>query len=140
MKWERHLVKVFLYEDIIASKDRDDKRLVSTFRKDRKGCCGPCRDKFDFYWYTYLKGFISWVAALIITLFAVLIFIGETTNFLSRIPFFGRNISIFEAFDTKYAFFYRTQVLCMIPLFFLMLFVFHSLFSLKVNGYLGLYP
>ena len=28
----------------------------------------------------------------------------------------------------------------MIPLFFLMLFVYHSLFSLKVDGYLGLYP
>ena len=38
--------EVFLYEDIIACKDRDDKRLVSIFRKDRKGCCGPCQDKF----------------------------------------------------------------------------------------------
>lgn len=31
MKWERHLVKTFKYEDIVASKESDEFRIKSEF-------------------------------------------------------------------------------------------------------------
>lgn len=125
--------QAFRYEDIIANYRNPDKRIVSELWPMKKGTCKRLREIFEWLWYTRLEPFFCRILSIVCLVFSLLIILGEVTLFID-IP-----VGLFPLiFQNNYGPL-GTQVLCLIPLTYILVCSYIGLFRLKLKGRYGLY-
>jgi len=134
MRWEELLEAAFLLEDVIDSRHSIDHKISSTFWVSRRGSLGAFYDKLMWFWYVKLRAKVYFVIFLLAMVMSLLVVLGEVTLFTNVAN------GVFEAVLGGQPDFYRTQIACLVPLLFITLVVYDSLFQLKITGFFGLFP
>jgi hypothetical protein len=121
-------------EDVIASKHNDDRRVTHTFKAPREGRWGRFRDVSEWLWKCWVSPVFCRVAAVVLALMGCFVVLGELTLFVEA------PVGVFPLmFESEHGN-VGTQLLCMIPLCFIVFTTYFGLFNLKLHGMYGLYP
>jgi len=131
-KYETNLKKAIQAEDVLEAKTPEDwaeRHGVNL----QKGCGSLC-NSISYLWHTKLEQVFFLAIGIIFTVFSVIAFLMEILSFI-KLPFFDMN-NIISRNDT----FIVSQVVCLLPLCYICLCVYSSLFRMKLGGMYGLYP
>jgi LMBR1-like membrane protein len=129
------LVKQCIYlEDIIESANSPFKRIVFTVRKERVMCFRNTREAIEWYWLVSLKPLLYKFVSMVLSLGSVLVILGEATLFID-IP-----VGVFPMLFKEDHGELVSQLLCLIPLCYILVCTYYGLFNLKLPGWYGLYP
>mmetsp|Transcript_9486 Transcript_9486/g.18310 ORF Transcript_9486/g.18310 Transcript_9486/m.18310 type:complete len:552 (-) Transcript_9486:1781-3436(-) len=134
-RWHMVVDRYIKLEDIIASKDNyEEKRINYTFKPHREGKWGKFRDNVEWLWQCWVSPVCCRILAVILALFSCFVVLGEITLFVDA------PVGVFPLmFESSHGD-VGTQLLCMIPLSFMVFTTYFGLFNLKLQGMYGLYP
>lgn len=121
-------------EDVIASKRNPDKIITHTFKSPREGKWGHFRDRVEWLWECWVSPVFCRIFAVILALFSCFVVLGELTLFVEA------PVGVFPIMFENSSGDIGTQLLCMIPLSFMVFTTYFGLFNLKLQGMYGLYP
>ena len=133
-RWDQMIDEAMYLEDIITASDSPFRRIVFTFKEARSGFGARTLELIEWFWLTKLKPLFYRALAICFLLMSILTFLGETTLFL-ELP-----IGIYPLMFREDNGIVVTQMLCVVPLFYIILCTYFGLFNLKLSGWYGLYP
>ena len=129
-QWERLKETAFALEDILNCQSSPDRRICSPLWSPPHF---PLLSHLQWFWFTRLKPFLSRLFSLFFLVISLLVVLGEATLFIDKpislIPLMFR-------FDVGN---FQTQLLCAIPLLYILFCADYALFKLKLAGFYGLY-
>jgi len=131
-QWDRLKEAAFALEDILNCKYSPEKRIFSPLWT-RSGCSSRAGEVLEWAWLTRVKPCLSRLLAIVCVVCSGLVVLGEATLFLDKpiglVPLLFR-------FDLGN---FQTQLLCAIPLLYILFCADYALFKLKLAGFYGLY-
>jgi hypothetical protein len=126
--------KYIKLEDIIASKYNEDRRISHIFKAPREGRSGRFLDVSEWLWECWVSPIFCRIAAVVLAVMGCFVVLGELTLFVEA------PVGVFPLmFESDHGDI-GTQLLCMIPLCFIVFTTYFGLFNLKLQGMYGLYP
>lgn len=132
-RWTSFLVKAFKHEDIVLNRDNPGKKIVSYLWKSPQGRFARQREVLEWVWHTRLNPILYRLCALISAILSIFVVLGEITLFIPT------PVGVFPLmFESDHGNF-GTQVLCSIPLMYILAAAYYSLFSLRMPGFYGIY-
>lgn len=133
-RWDVLVEESILLEDVINSYHSQEQVVKSIVLSKRVGNFVMQREKMEWMWLTRIKPFLCRILGIFFTMMSILIIIGETTLFLTA------PIGLFPIMFHSDHGINNTQILCLIPLLYILLCTQFGLFNLKLPGWYGLYP
>lgn len=133
-RWEKIINESLELEDVIAASNSPFKCIVYSFKDPKAGKCARNLEVIEWFWLTKLRPFLYRVLAIVFSIMSILIILGEITLFLD-FP-----IGLFPLMFKTDNGITLTQVLCALPLSYIILCTYFGLFNLKLSGWYGLYP
>lgn len=133
-RWDQMIDEALYLEDIITASDSPFHRISFTFQEGKTGFAARNREIIEFYWLTKVKPLCYRILAVVFMIMSLLTFLGETTLFLD-FP-----IGVYPIMFQSDHGIVVTQLLCVFPLFYIILCTYFGLFNLKLSGWYGLYP
>lgn len=126
--------KAIYLEDIAAAADSPFKRVVFTIPKDQRKCMPRFREAVEWHWLLLIKPMIYKGIAVLFFCMSVLVVLGECTLFIT-FPIGAFPLLFQQDFGIA-----STQILCLIPLSYIVLCTYYGMFQLKLPGWYGIYP
>lgn len=121
-------------EDVLLSYNNVNKQVDSALWKKRTGRCARLLSTLEWFWLTRAKPVSCRVVAVVFAAMSLLVVLGEITLFIN-VPVGLFPMMFYESHGP-----YLTQVLVLLPLSYILLCTYSSLFYLKLQGFYGLYP
>ena len=132
-RWSAFLIKVFKHEDIVVNRDNPGYKIVSYLWKSPQGRLQRKREVLEWVWYTRMRPILYRICAVISAVLSLFVVLGEITLFIST------PVGVFPLMFEKDHGNFGTQVLCCIPLMYILAAAYYSLFSLRMPGFYGIY-
>lgn len=132
-RWSAFLMKVFRHEDIVLNRDNPGYKIVSYLWKSPQGRLQRKREVLEWVWYTRMRPVLYRICALISAVCSLFVVLGEITLFIST------PVGVFPLMFEKDHGNFGTQVICSIPLLYILASAYYSLFSLRMPGFYGIY-
>ena len=132
-RWSSFLMKVFRHEDIVVNHDNPGYKIVSYLWKSPQGRLQRKREVLEWVWFTRIRPVLYRICALISAVLSLFVVLGEITLFIST------PVGVFPLMFEKDHGNFGTQVLCSIPLLYVLASAYYSLFSLRMPGFYGIY-
>lgn len=121
-------------EDVLASINSPDKKVDSPLWVKRSGRFANGVDTAEWYWLTSLRPLACRVLSIVCFVLSGLVVLGELTLFID-VPVGVFPLMFYDEHGPV-----GTQLLCILPLGYMLLCTHSSLFYLKFQGFYGLYP
>ncbi len=132
-KWDEILDLAFLTEDIIKTEQAGSQSINSVFWIPRSGSIGQLLDKASWLWHVRMRHMFSLFLLALFLVCSTLVFLGELSTFTTK------EISIFYLLLDAQEGFFSIQFFALIPLTYITLCVYYSLFNVKLAGFFGFY-
>lgn len=126
-EWEQHLSTVFYLQDLVAAQEAGTWLIDSELRHRSKCCCMRVVYALEYCWKAHVVRWLYTLGAVLTALASVLLVLGETLLFLET-PVTG--VPLLFASDHG---FIGTQLVCLIPLLYVILCTEIGLFRIKFS-------
>jgi len=133
-KWDHTLRHAMFLQDIMDSKNPTEWRTKPSYKPSEHPKYERILSAIEWVWHAYLSQVFFFLLGAALVVFSGLVFIAEILNFDNL------HILNIESFITDGSgAVAKSQVLCLIPLFYISLCVYSALFNMKFAGRYGLY-
>jgi hypothetical protein len=126
-EWEQHLSAVFYMQDLVAAQEAGTWLIDSELRHRSKCCCMRVIYAVEYCWKAHMVRWFYTLGAVVTVLASVLLVLGETLLFIDE-PVTGVPL----LFSSDHGF-VGTQLLCLIPLLYVILCTEIGLFQIKFS-------
>ena len=128
------ILQTIFLEDILVAKDSPFKRIAFTIKSEERKCMARTIEILEWYWYLTIKPLLCKIVSMLLWNMSILIILGESTLFI------GFPVGVFPLmFQQDYGIII-SQLLCLIPLIYIVICTYYGIFQLKLPGWYGLYP
>jgi len=141
-RWNRHVTRCMLFEDLEERRFQSAAELMSSWRPGSlDGCCPRARHALRVcwrqalaFWFRSLRAKVLRTSCYVCALLSIVVVLGQLTMFSKR-----WNLSLLAVLFKKDYGPLVTQVFCVVPLGYMTYTAYFSIFRLKIAGWYGIY-